>query len=88
VRLDERLHALLLGDGRRVRVGQPATVRLRSVNLARRQLDFQLVAWGPSSGAEPAHAGRERRAAPGKQEGGGRRSGRRERAATRRRRRR
>ena len=88
VRLDERLHALLLGDGRRVRVGQPATVRLRSVNLARRQLDFQLVAWGPSSGAEPAHAGRERRAAPGKQEGGGRRSGRRERGATRRRRRR
>ena len=54
IRLDQRLHALVLGDGRRVRIGQPATVRLRSVNLARRQLDFELVAWGPGSGPVPA----------------------------------
>ena len=45
-RFDARLHALVLGDGRRVRVGQAATVQLRSVNLVRRQLDFKLLDWG------------------------------------------
>jgi ribonuclease R len=61
-RFDERLHALVLGDGRRVRVGQAATVQLRSVNLARRQLDFVLVDWGTGpaemeAGADSAHPG-------------------------------
>jgi ribonuclease R len=61
-RFDERLHALVLGDGRRVRVGQAATVLLRSVNLARRQLDFALVDWGTGPaemhpGADSAHPG-------------------------------
>jgi ribonuclease R len=83
VRLDERLHALVLGDGRRVRVGQPATVRLRSVNLARRQLDFELVAWGPSSGAPPVGPRPEE---PGKRKGGGPSGGRRPAAPRRRRR--
>jgi ribonuclease R len=61
-RFDERLHALVLGDGRRVRVGQAATVQLRSVNMARRQLDFALVDWGSGPaemevGADSAHPG-------------------------------
>jgi ribonuclease R len=65
-RVDERLHALVLGDGRRVRVGQAATVLLRGVNLARRQLDFALVDWGAGQadmepGADPRHPGFDRR---------------------------
>jgi len=64
-RFDERLHALVLGDGRRVRVGQAATVQLRSVNLARRQLDFTWVDWGAGPaemepGADSAHPGFDR----------------------------
>jgi hypothetical protein len=64
-RFDEKLHALVLGDGRRVRVGQAATVQLRSVNLARRQLDFTLVDWGSGpaemeAGADSAHPGFDR----------------------------
>jgi ribonuclease R len=64
-RFDERLHALVLGDGRRVRVGQAATVQLRSVNLARRQMDFTLMDWGTGPaemepGADSAHPGFER----------------------------
>jgi ribonuclease R len=64
-RFDERLHALVLGDGRRVRVGQAASVQLRSVNLQRRQLDFTLVDWGAGPaemepGADSAHPGFDR----------------------------
>jgi ribonuclease R len=63
-RFDARLHALVLGDGRRVRVGQAATVQLRSVNLTRRQIDFVLVDWGSGPaemepGADAAHPGFE-----------------------------
>jgi ribonuclease R len=69
-RFDERLHALVLGDGRRVRVGQAATVQLRSVNLARRQLDFALLDWGTGAaemepGADSAHPGFDRQRARG-----------------------
>jgi len=67
-RFDERLHALVLGDGRRVRVGQGATVQLRSVNLVRRQLDFTLVDWGTGPtdlepNADSAHPGFDKRRA-------------------------
>ncbi len=67
-RFDERLHAVVLGDGRRVRVGQGATVQLRSVNLVRRQLDFTLVDWGTGPtemepNADSAHPGFDKRRA-------------------------
>ncbi|MGO8968310.1 MAG: ribonuclease R family protein, partial [Myxococcaceae bacterium] len=67
-RFDARLHALVLGDGRRVRVGQAATVELRSVNLVRRQLDFTLLDWGTGPAelepnADSAHPGFEKRRA-------------------------
>jgi ribonuclease R len=76
-RFDARLHALVLGDGRRVRVGQAATVQLRSVNLARRQLDFTLVDWGSGAaemepGADSAHPGfDQQRAKAARRSGGG-----------------
>ncbi len=75
-RFDERLHALVLGDGRRVRVGQAATVQLRSVNRVRRQLDFKLLDWGEGSAeheekANASHPGfDQRRARAGRQRAG------------------
>jgi ribonuclease R len=69
-RVDARLHALVLGDGRRVRVGQAATVQLRGVNRARRQIDFALVDWGTGPaevepGADPRHPGFDRQRSGG-----------------------
>lgn len=43
--LDQRLMALVYPDGRKVRVGQKLTVRLVSANVARRQLDLEVVAF-------------------------------------------
>jgi len=76
VRFDARLHAVVLGDGRRVRVGQPAIVRLEGVNLVRRQLEFSLAAWGPGEPAAPQAGSRPARPAPsrpGRDAGEGRR---------------
>ena len=79
-RFDARLHALVLGDGRRVRVGQAATVQLRSVNLTRRQIDFVLMDWGSGpaemeAGADASHPGfEEQRAKSARRSGGAGRS--------------
>jgi len=44
-KLDTKLHALTYPNGRKVRVGQKLKVRLASVNLERRQMDFEVVAF-------------------------------------------
>lgn len=44
-RLDKVLHQLVYASGRKVRVGQRLRVRLVSANTARRQLDFEVVAF-------------------------------------------
>jgi len=59
-RLDPRLHALTYPNGRKVRVGQRLTVRLDSVNLQRRQIDFSPLAF---EGEEPLDAREVARAA-------------------------
>jgi ribonuclease R len=93
-RLDAALHALVYGSGRRVRVGQKLRVRLVSVNLQRRQLDFQAIAFEgeallpePEEGWQEAGRGgrRPQRSAPGRRQErdgrGGRPAGREERPA-------
>lgn len=53
---DPLRHVLRYGSGREIRVGLPVKVRLISVNLARRQLDFQVVDLGagePAKGTAP-----------------------------------
>ena len=78
------MHALVYPNGRKVRVGQKLRVRLASVNLERRQLDFDVVAFAgerPSrrrggaerlevSKAEQEPLPREQGLRPGKQRAG------------------
>jgi ribonuclease R len=45
-RFDPDVYALTWPDGRRVKVGDPVRVRLISANVARRQLEFEAVAFG------------------------------------------
>jgi ribonuclease R len=81
VRFDERRHALVLQGGRSVTVGQRLTVRLLSANIARRQLELEVVVF---EGQEPVaasspHPGfdRLRRAAAEKRRPQGKKRGRR-----------
>jgi ribonuclease R len=51
-RFDPLTYAMVFGSGRRLRVGAKLRVRLASVNLQRRQIDFEVVQFGD----EPAQA--------------------------------
>jgi ribonuclease R len=51
-KLQKELHQLTFGSGLKVRIGQRTRVKLVSVNLQRRLLDFELVR-GPSRRARP-----------------------------------
>ncbi|MHB8877545.1 MAG: ribonuclease R [Myxococcaceae bacterium] len=53
-RFDPLTYAMVFGSGRRVRVGAKLRVRLASVNLQRRQIDFTVVRFGD----EPEAVGR------------------------------
>jgi len=57
-KLDIRLHALTYPNGRKVRVGQKLEARLVSVNLERRQMDFEVVAFEGESRREGVPRGR------------------------------
>ena len=60
-KLDKVLHALVYPNGRRVRVGQQLRVTLISVNLQRRQIDFEPLQF---DGEEPLEAGAGEGASP------------------------
>ena len=61
-RLDPSLHALVYPSGRKVRVGQRVQVRVASVNLERRQIDLDVVAFEDESPrAPPSESGPRRR---------------------------
>jgi ribonuclease R len=50
-RFDPTVHAMVLRNGQRVKVGQHLTVRLASVSIERRQIDFDVVRFTDESGA-------------------------------------
>jgi ribonuclease R len=74
--LDPATYRLQFGDGRVVRVGQPATVRLISVNLVKKQMEFVAETLGgapveaeaPRAARGPARQGRGRGHERGRQE--------------------
>lgn len=70
-RFDVPRHVMVFGSGRVVKVGQSLEVRLSSVNLKRRQLDFTVVAFAGEGPRAPArriehkeHEREERRTSP------------------------
>jgi ribonuclease R len=61
-RLDKVLQQLVYASGRKIRVGQSVRVRLVSANTARRQLDFEVLAF---EGEAPVESVRDGSAHPG-----------------------
>jgi ribonuclease R len=62
-KLDKLTHALVYANGRRVRVGQQLRVRLASVNVTARKMDFEALQFegeAPLSRAEPGAPRRHR----------------------------
>ncbi len=61
-RFDKRLHqAVVPSSGLKLRIGQQVRVRLVSVNVARRQLDFEMVRLESSVRSRDRRAGRRKR---------------------------
>jgi len=61
-KFDKRLHqAVVPSSGLKLRIGQQIRVRLVSVNVARRQLDFEMVRLESSVRSRDRRAGRRKR---------------------------
>ncbi|MBL9037560.1 MAG: ribonuclease R [Archangium sp.] len=65
-RFEQATHRITFGDGRVVKVGTPCEVRLLSVNIKRKQMDAQVVAFEKGSvPARPPRAAEAPAASPG-----------------------